>query len=453
MSEKTIAAVSTPTGEGGIGVVRISGSEALAIGDKVFCALSYKKLSSLSGYTALLGKVMDNGEVIDEAVATVFRAPKSYTGEDVCEISCHGGRYVTEAVLRAVLEAGASAAAPGEFTKRAFLNGKMDLAQAESVAGLISARGKEELKLQLAAKDGRVSKEIGEIEALLLEFSSDLAAFNDYPDEDLSELDPTNFNKILYKAKEKLEKLLKNYDSGSLLLEGIRTAIVGKPNVGKSTLMNLLSGKNRSIVTEIAGTTRDIIEDTVRFGNLTLLLADTAGIRQTQDIVENAGVDLAKQRIDNAQLVLAVFDTSLPLDNNDKEILELIKGKNVVVVLNKTDKGNVIDKTPLKEFDVVEISAKQGSGTKELQKAIFKVTNAGNIDPSAAVLVSRRQHDLALKALKSVNEAVKVLNSGMTLDAVGVLIDEALTHLYSIDGKRVTNEVADEVFRRFCVGK
>ncbi|MBR6572892.1 MAG: tRNA uridine-5-carboxymethylaminomethyl(34) synthesis GTPase MnmE [Clostridia bacterium] len=453
MSEKTIAAISTPEGQGGIGVVRISGSQAFSVGDKVFKSLSGKKLSSLSGYTALFGKVQKDGEVIDEAVATVFRAPKSYTGEDVCEISCHGGRYVTEAVLRAVLEAGATAAAPGEFTKRAFLNGKMDLAQAESVAGLIAAKGEQELKLQLAAKDGRVSKEIGEIEALLLEFSSDLAAYNDYPDEDLSELDPENFNKILYKAKGALEKLLKNYDSGSLLLEGIRTAIVGKPNVGKSTLMNLLAGKNRSIVTEIAGTTRDIIEDTVRFGQLTLLLADTAGIRQTDDIVENAGVDLAKQRIENAQLVLAVFDTSTPFDDDDRQILELIKGKNCVVVLNKTDKGSVIDKGLLKEFEIVEISAKEGLGAEELQKAVVKVTNAGNIDSSAAVLVSRRQRDLAVKALNSVNEAVAILNSGMTLDAVGVLIDEALTQLYSIDGKRVTNQVADEVFRRFCVGK
>ncbi len=453
MREKTIAAVSTPAGEGGIGIVRISGSKAIAIGDKVFCSLSGKKLSSLSGYTALFGKVKQGEEVLDEAVATVFRAPKSYTGEDICEISCHGGRYVTEAVLRAVLEAGAFAAAPGEFTKRAFLNGKMDLTQAESVAGLISAKGKEELKLQLAAKDGRVSKEIEKIEKLLLEFSSDLAAYNDYPDEDLSELDPENFNRILYKAKASLEKLLKNYDCGSLLLEGVRTAIVGKPNVGKSTLMNLLAGKNRSIVTEIAGTTRDIIEDTVRLGEITLLLADTAGIRETEDIVENAGVDLAKQRIENAQLVLAVFDTSSPFDSDDLKILELIRNKNCIVVLNKSDKGSLADKTLLKGFETVEISAKDGTGAEALEKSVLRVTKAENIDPSAAVFISRRQHDLALKALNSVNEAVDILNSGFTLDAVGVLIDEALTQLYSIDGKRVTNEVADEVFRRFCVGK
>ncbi len=453
MREKTIAAVSTPTGEGGIGVVRISGSEAIAIGDKVFCSFTGKKLSSIAGYTALFGKVKQGDEVVDEAIATVFRAPKSYTGEDICEISCHGGRYVTEMVLRAVLEAGASAAAPGEFTKRAFLNGKMDLAQAESVAGLISARGKEELKLQLSAKDGRISREIEKIEGLLLEFSSDLAAYNDYPDEDLSELDPENFNKILYKAKDALEKLLKNYDSGSLLLEGVRTAIIGKPNVGKSTLMNLLAGKNRSIVTEIAGTTRDVIEDTVRLGKITLLLADTAGIRETKDIVENAGVDLAKEKLENAQLVLAVFDTSAPFDSDDLKILSLIKDKNCIVVLNKTDKGSLADKTLLKDFETVEISAKEGIGADLLESAVLKVTKVENIDPSAAVFISRRQHDLALKALKSVNEAVDILNSGMTLDAVGVLIDEALTQLYSIDGKRVTNEVADEVFRRFCVGK
>ena len=295
MAEKTVAAISTPLGEGGIGVIRISGTDAIDVADRVFKSVSGKKLSSLGGYSALFGHVFDDEKMIDEAVATVFLAPKSYTGEDVCEISCHGGKYVLNAVLRAVLNNGAAMAPAGEFTKRAFLNGKLSLNEAESVMGLISAKGEEELKLQLAAKNGRTSREIEEIEGLLLELSANFAAYSDYPDEDLSELSPENFIRLCNEAGERLEKLLSTYDSGRVLREGVKTAIVGKPNVGKSSLMNLLSGESRSIVTEVAGTTRDIIENTVKCGEIILTLADTAGIRETEDTVEKIGVMRAKE--------------------------------------------------------------------------------------------------------------------------------------------------------------
>lgn len=453
MSEKTIAAISTPAGEGGIGVIRISGNDAVNIANKVFKTANGVPLTDLAGYSAAFGFVYDKDEQIDEAVATVFLEPKSYTGENVCEISCHGGQFVTSAVLRAVLSAGAVMAAPGEFTKRAFLNGKLDLIKAESVMGLISAKSREELRIQLAAKKGKVSEEIEKIEAALLELSADFAAYSDYPDEDLPELSMENFNRLITFAESELSKLLSTFDSGKVLREGVTTAIVGKPNVGKSTLMNMLSKEKRSIVTDIAGTTRDVIENTVNFAGLNLILADTAGIRQTEDTVEGVGVELAKERLSSAQLVLAVFDSSEELDNNDKEILSLLSPDNTVIVLNKTDKAKRIDEELFVGFKTVYISAKNSEGEEELEKAVREITVADSIDPAAAVLLSERQRDLVEKAHTAVLEAKNMLSLGFTIDAVEVCVEDALSILYTLSGKRVTNEVADEVFRRFCVGK
>ncbi len=453
MSEKTVAAISTPAGEGGIGVIRISGKDSINIAEKVFKSANGTPLTALSGYCASFGYVYDGEELIDEAVATVFLEPKSYTGENVCEISCHGGQFVTSSVLRAVLSAGAQMAAPGEFTKRAFLNGKLDLIKAESVMGLISAKSREELRVQLAAKRGKISEEIEKIEAALLELSADFAAYSDYPDEDLPELSMDNFTRLITFAENTLKKLLSTFDSGKVLREGVRVAIVGKPNVGKSTLMNMLSREKRSIVTEIAGTTRDVIENTVNFAGLSLILADTAGIRQTDDTVEGVGVELAKERLSSAQLVLAVFDSSEELDNNDKEILSLLSAENTIIVLNKTDKDKKIDENKFSGFKTVFISAKNNEGEEKLEKAVREITAADAIDPAAALLLSERQRDLVQKAHSAVFEAKNMLSSGFTIDAVEVCVEEALSVLYTLSGKRVTNEVADEVFRRFCVGK
>ncbi len=451
MAERTIAAISTPSGEGGIGIVRISGERSAEIADRVFKNINGKKVSELSGYSALFGRIYSGDELLDEAVVTRFRAPHSYTGEDVCEIACHGGSLVLSLVLRAVLEAGADLAAAGEFTKRAFLNGKLDLAEAESVMGLITAGSKEELQLHIAAKSGRTSKEIERAENALTALAANLAAYSDYPDEDLPDLQPEAFSALLKTARDILHSLLSTYDSGKLIREGIKTAIVGKPNVGKSTLMNLLSGEARSIVTDIAGTTRDVIEERIKCGRLTLVLADTAGIHSAADTVEAVGVERAKERIKTAQLILAVFDASAPLDGDDREILELIRDKKSIVLLNKTDKGQAA--VPPEGFKTVYISAKDGRGADCLISAIEELAGTENINSSAAVILSERQRDLAGKAYSCVLEAEGLLRCGYTIDAVSVCVDEALGHLYSFDGKRVTNEVADEVFRRFCVGK
>ncbi len=449
----TIAAISTPSGEGGIGIVRISGDCARAVADKIFKSVSGKKLAGAAGYTALFGGVYDNDEKIDEAVALVFAAPKSYTGEDVVELSVHGGSFVTRAVLRAALEAGAENAAPGEFTRRAYQNGKMNIAEAESVMSLISARGKEELKMALSAKDGKISREIAKIKNTLLEIEAGMAVFADYPDEDLPEVNEEKIRQNLCSVRDSLSLLLKNFDAGRAVREGIKTAIIGAPNVGKSTLMNLLSGDERSIVTPVAGTTRDVIEETVRVGSVLLRLADTAGVHTAADEVEAIGVTLACRHAEQSQLVLAVFDGSQPLSEDDRRILELVADKQTIIIINKTDKPMMIEKEKLPQLPTVELSAKDGGGVTALEEKIAEITGVAQLSPDAAVLLTERQRACAFRAHSSITEAISAMDAGYTLDAVGICADEALAWLLELTGERVTDAVADEVFSRFCVGK
>lgn len=453
MKNRTIAAIATPIGEGGIAVVRISGDDAQIIADRIFKSATGRKISELKGYSALFGEVISNGEVIDNAVALNFRAPRSYTGENVVEISVHGGRYVVKDVLRAALASGAFAAEPGEFTKRAFLNGKLDLIEAEAVMGIISAHSKSELNLSYSTLCGKVSREIEEIKEKLVAVAASVAVFSDYPDEELPELNKENFSALLSGAAQKLKSMLDSFDAGKVLREGIDTAIVGKPNVGKSTLMNLLSHKQRSIVTEIAGTTRDIIEDTVMVGDIMLRLSDTAGIHKTEDAVEAAGILLAEEKKKTAQLVLAVFDLSRPIDSNDIALLEGVSKQNTIVVLNKSDIALDLDLNVFEGFEKVFISAKNGEGEEELANIIAKITKVANINPDSAVLGSERQRDCAMRALAAAEDAKAALECGQTIDAVGVCIDDALAALYELTGERATNTVTDEIFRRFCVGK
>ena len=453
MSDRTIAAIATPLGESSIGVIRISGEAALSIADKVFFAFSGEKLSDLAGYRAAYGEIKEGDRVLDDAVALVFRAPKSYTGEDVVEISVHGGRILLREVLRLILKNGAYPAEAGEFTKRAFLNGKTDLTRAESIMGLISAKSEAQLMLSRAAHIGKVGEKIKEIEGDLVAADASIAAFSDYPDEDIEGLDYENFLKMLENADTQLNKMLSTYDAGRILREGIDTAIVGKPNVGKSTLMNMLSGAERSIVTEVAGTTRDVIEETVTVGDIVLRLADTAGIHDTDDTVESIGVDRAKERLNTAGLILAVFDCTKPLDSDDFALIDSIKHKNVIVIINKTDLSSKLDKSAFEGFNIVETSAKKGDGYETLCKAISEVCGTADLDPDSAVLLNERQRYCAVRALDGVNEAINALKGGRTMDAVGVCVDDALAALFELTGKRVTNEVTDEIFRRFCVGK
>lgn len=453
MAERTIAAIATALGEASIGVIRISGENAISIADKVFTAYSGKKLIELDGYSAAYGKIVDNDETIDDAVALVFKAPKSYTGENVVEISVHGGTLILRKVLRMLIANGANNAEAGEFTKRAFLNGKFDLTKAESIMGLISAKSETQLKISRASHNGRLAKNIEKVQNDLLKAAASIAAYADYPDEDIEDLNPENFGKMLKDSANSLQKVLDTFNAGKIIREGVDTVIVGKPNVGKSTLMNMLSGYERSIVTEIAGTTRDVIEDTVTLGDIVLNLADTAGIHETEDTVEKLGVERAKERIETAGLVLAVFDCSKPLDNDDFELLESVKGQNTVAIINKTDIGLNADMSVFNGIKTVSASAKVGKGYDELVEAVTEICKINNIDADAAVLLNERQFNCASRALSALISANEALESGCTVDAVGVCVDDALSALLELTGKRVTNEVTDEIFRRFCVGK
>lgn len=451
----TIAAISTGQAAGGIGVVRISGENALSVADRIFKTVSGIKLEKLSGYKAAFGKVFFEEKCVDEAIALVFKAPKSYTGEDVVEISCHGGLLVTKQVLRAALANGAVPAEAGEFTKRAFLNGKMDLTRAESVMNIISAKSEQAKSAALNTLDGALYKKISEISLSLKKIAAQMAAWVDYPDEEIDDLSDDKLKETLLTAKAELEKLIKSFDVGQIIIEGVETAIVGKPNVGKSTLMNLLSGCEKSIVTSVAGTTRDIVEETVTLGNNVLRLADTAGLHDTEDTVEKIGVDRTRQKLDRASLVLAVFDSSTEVDDEDMEIIKMCNGKNAVAIINKTDLNTKFNAEKInKSFEnVVYLSAKDRNGIQELEKAIEKVLGTADFDTSAATLMNERQLACCKSALQSIDEAISALEIGMTRDALNVNIDVAVESLDTLTGEKATESVVNEIFSQFCVGK
>ena len=451
----TIAAISTGQAAGGIGIVRISGENALNIADRIFKSMSGLKLNELSGYRAALGTVFFEEKPVDEAIATVFRAPKSYTGEDVVELSCHGGLYVTRQVLRAALSAGAVAAEPGEFTKRAFLNGKMDLTKAEAVMSIISAQGEQAKAAALGTLDGLLYRKISGISGELKGLAASLAAWVDYPDEEIEDLPDDKILSVLENAASSLSDLIARFDSGRAVLEGVDTAIVGKPNVGKSTLMNLLTGTEKSIVTEIAGTTRDIVEETAVVGGVVLRLCDTAGLRETDDKVESIGVARAKQKLETATLILAVFDASAPLEEQDKALFPLCKEKHAIAIVNKTDLPTQLDAKILDAVfnKVVYISAKENNGLQSLEQAIAEVLGTAAFDSSAATLMNERQLACCSAALDAVKEAHDALASGVTRDAVQVCVDSAIESLDTLTGERATESVVNEIFSRFCVGK
>ena len=453
--EKTIAAVATGNAAGGLGVIRISGVKAISIADKVFRPQDGSSLSDLKGYRAKFGSIRFDGETFDDAVALVFRAPKSYTGEDVVELSVHGGLFIVERTLEAAFAAGAFPAEAGEFTKRAFLNGKMDLTQAESVADLISAQGETAAKASYNALQGALSKKISDVLEALTDCSALMAAWVDYPDEEIPELDDSALVDMLKKASDALNGLLKTYDNGQAMIQGIDTAIVGRPNAGKSTLMNLLSGRDKSIVTTVEGTTRDVVEDVVRLGELVLHLNDTAGLRESDDEVECIGIERAYQKMESAMLVLPVFDSSRPLNSDDLDLIDKCKNKKAVAIINKTDLPVAADTALItSSFErCLFISAKNCSDTAELERAIKEAIGASDFDASAPLLANQRQKLCCQKALEDITEAISCIDSGITRDAVNVLIDDAINELLSLTGKKATVEVVNNIFSKFCVGK
>ena len=451
----TIAAISTAQGEGGIGVIRISGDRAIEIADAVFKNINGKKLADMKGYTAAYGSILYENEKLDEAVALVFRAPHSYTGENVVELSCHGGIYITRQVLRAVLEAGAKPAEAGEFTKRAFLNGKLDLTEAEAVMDIISAKSRSAARSALSVKDGALRRKINGVKDDLLSIAAHLSAWADYPEEDIAEVTDEMIFDSCDKAITTLSYLLDTYDMGQAVKQGIDTVIAGRPNVGKSTLMNLLSGYEKSIVTDIPGTTRDVVEDTVLVGNVLLRLSDTAGLRDTDDKVEKIGVDRTKKRLEQCGLLLAVFDNSRELDDDDMQLLETAAQVPTIAIINKTDLENQLDISVIesKVKNIITISAARGEGREAIIEAVEKIAGTDRLNPSEGILSNERQRANVRNALASVREAKAALEMGMTYDAVTVSLGDAISELLEMTGEKTGDEVIDRVFHNFCVGK
>lgn len=455
LNEKTIAAIATPAGVGGIATLRVSGSEAIEICDKAFVSVSGKKLAELKGYSAAYGKIYDKKQPVDEAVCLVFRAPHSYTGEDVVEITCHGGIFVMKKVLRVILDCGAVPAQAGEFSKRAFLNGKMDLSGAEGIMSVINAQGEQGLSASLNILEGSLSRKTDEINNSLLEICAHISAWVDYPDEEIDEINEDEIISTLSSAQKELQSLLDRFDSGMAVTSGVDAAIIGKPNAGKSTLMNLLTGYDRSIVTDVKGTTRDVVEETVNVDGCILRLSDTAGIRETGDTVEKLGVERSREKIRRCAVVIAVFDSGEALSKEDIDLIELCKDKPVIPVLNKNDKENLIDTDYIISAlgEPVVMSAKDGTGLQELKDRITTILGTKNFDPNAAMLANERQRQCCIRALDSLKDAENALLSGVTLDAAGVCIDDAVSALLELTGKKASQAVVDKVFSNFCVGK
>ena len=456
MNSDTIAAIATAMSPSGIGIIRISGEDALPVIDRIYRSkYGHKKLSLCESHTIHYGYIYDDNEMVDEVMVLLMKAPHSYTKEDTVEIDCHGGVYVMKRILETVIRHGARPAEPGEFTKRAFCNGKLSLTQAEAVMDVIAASGSRELQFANAMREGAMVRRVHAVQEQLVTVLSGLAAWADYPEEDLPEVAPEALQTSLQQIQQDLKQLLQTKDYGRILKSGVLTVIAGKPNVGKSTLFNLLSGCERSIVTEIAGTTRDVVEECVRLGEVTLRLSDTAGLRETEDRIEQIGVRIAKEKLEQADLILAVFDSRQPLTEEDWALLEQVKSRPVIVILNKSDAGTAqITPEQLPDFPYcITMSAKAGSGLTELEAAVKGLFDRGDVTPELGILANARQTACAETALQMVTDALQALQSGELLDAVTVLLDEAAQALMTLTGERVTEAVVEEVFRHFCVGK
>lgn len=455
MDNSTICAIATPAAVGGISVIRISGERAFEVAERVFKPASGKPISEMRGYTAAYGKIFDGGERLDDGVLLVFKAPHSYTGEDVCEISCHGGIYVTRRVLTACLKAGAEPAAAGEFTKRALLNGKMSLTQAEAVADIIAAQGGQLLSVSNTQREGALYRRCEKIAEMIMEISAQISAWIDYPDDDTPIVTNEWLVGKISAVEAELDDLAAGYDSGRLIRNGVSCAIVGKPNAGKSTLMNLLAGARRSIVSDIEGTTRDIVEETVNLGGIILLLSDCAGIRETSDEVEKIGVELMLEKLRNSDIVLAVFDGSRELSDEDGRLFDLLKDKRVLPIVNKSDLETKLDISELERHlgKAMIISAKDERTVELIGREISERLNLAGFTADAGFIANERQRACVLKAVGEIEEASAAAKLGVTPDAVGVSLESALAAIYELSGKSVSDEVINEVFKRFCVGK
>ena len=458
MKTDTIAAIATAMTNSGIGIIRISGEEAVEVADKMIrLKSSEKKLADCKSHTIHYGFAVDGDEMIDEVMVLLMLAPKSYTREDTVEIDCHGGTLVMTRILELVIKSGARPAEPGEFTKRAFLNGRIDLAQAESVIDVINAKNDFALKASIDQLQGAISEKIGTIRSEILHEIAFIESAIDDPEHYQLESYGDHLMQIVDEISGKIADLLKNAKNGSILKEGIRTVIVGKPNSGKSSLLNTLVGKDRAIVTDIAGTTRDVIEEQIHLNGISLNVIDTAGIRNTEDIVEKIGVDKAREYVETADLVIYVVDASIPLDEDDKKIIEILKDRNTIILLNKSDLTSVITEEEMKGYlnkKILSISAKHRLGIDELENTIEEMFFDGKIQMNEEVYITNARHTASLMEVQSSLKLVKQsILDGMPEDFYSIDLMNAYEELGKIIGESVEDDLVNEIFSKFCMGK
>ena len=458
---QVIAAVSTPPGKGGVAIIRMSGMGAFEIADRVFFPISGRHFSEYEARKQIYGHIIEDGERIDDVLATRFPAPHSYTGEDTVEIGCHGGILVTRSVLEALLRAGAVPATAGEFTRRAFINGRLSLTEAEAISDLLEAKSREQLRLSGGEARERLSSKIKNIRASLVGLMSSIYARIDYPDEDLGDFSDGEVLSTLYNIEEECVKLLNTYRTGRAISEGVETVICGKPNAGKSTLYNLLLGEDAAIVTDIPGTTRDVLTSAVPLGRVMLKIADTAGIRDSEDMdtVERIGVQKSRKMIEKSELLFAIFDISRPFDEEDELIIQAATStaSPKIALLNKCDLPSVIDEDRFKDFDaVIKISAKEGDA--EAISAISEEVNRLFTDEKIlvgrdAIISSARQHAALSRCLDFIGAAIDSLKLGFSQDAASSDVERALGAISELDGRAVSEEIVSDIFSKFCVGK
>ena len=456
--KETIAAIATGMSNSGIGIIRISGPQAIEVGDKLFVSKKgNKRLKDVKSHTVHYGNIVFNGDILDEVLVIVMKAPNTYTKEDIVEIDCHGGVYVMKKILSAVFKSGARPAEPGEFTKRAFLNGRIDLSQAQAVIDIINSKNQYALKNSLRQLNGKLTEKISEIRADILENIAYIEAALDDPEH----ISLDNFgDKLLITVEntvDKVDNLLKTVENGKLFTQGVKTVIIGKPNAGKSSILNVLSGRDRAIVTDIAGTTRDILEEQINLDGITLNLVDTAGIRKTSDVVEGIGVERAKAITKEADLVLYVVDSSTPMDENDYEILNLIKDYKTVILLNKTDLEAVVKEEDIKaviDARVIPISAKEQTGIDDLSNHIVELFTNKEIDYNDEVYISNERDKVALdNAIESLRLVIRSINDGMPEDFYTIDLMNAYTELGKVIGEALEDDLVNEIFGKFCMGK
>ena len=451
----TIAAISTPRGEGGIGIIRISGDKSFEILERIFNTKNPNR--DLGFYKFNYGFIHDNGKIVDEVMAVRMKAPKTYTCEDVVEINCHGGHLISEKVLELVLKNGARHAEQGEFTKRAFMNGRIDLSQAEAVMDIIHGKTEKSISLSLEQLRGDLRDKIASFKKALLDVTAHVNVVLDYPEEGIDDPLPSNLRENLENVYAEADRLISSYDKGKKIKEGIKTVIAGKPNVGKSTLLNSLLKEERAIVTHIPGTTRDVIEEIINIKGIPLVLTDTAGIRKTEDIVENIGVEKSKKFIENADLVLLVLDASRELESEDREVIEEIQNHNkkTIVLLNKIDLERKIELDEFGLENILEISARDNIGIEDMEERIYSYIVEENVeDSSEKLIITNIRHKTALEKTKdAIRNIFETIDAGMPMDLISVDLKEALDSLSEITGEISSEDILDHVFGNFCVGK